>query len=144
MINLDNFSAASNNWMEAEPFPHFVVDNFFANEVAADLEADFPDFDSEIWATYGNAIEIKKLCNKWDAFPPKTYRAFQYLNSPGFVDYLSKTLLDDGQFYADSGLNGGGWHIHSRGKLTRVLTIHFTKLALQRKLNIIVYKQLAT
>ena len=141
MINLESIKKASNNWLELKPFPHFIVDDFFEAEVAKALEAEFPNFDDSVWHEYGNAIEVKKVCNNWNAFPSKTYEAFSYLNSPVFVDFLSECLFGARKLYCDSGLNGGGWHIHSRGgKLNTHLdySLH-PKLGLQRKLNIIVY-----
>jgi Rps23 Pro-64 3,4-dihydroxylase Tpa1-like proline 4-hydroxylase len=65
---------------------------------------------------------------------------FGYLNSPEFCEQLS-THLGIRDLSADSGLNGGGWHVHKQGgKLNTHLdyNIH-PKLLLQRKLNIIVY-----
>jgi hypothetical protein len=100
-----------------------------------------PDFDSDIWHEYGNAIEVKKICNNWNAFPSLTYRAFSYLNSNDFVTFLGKTLFENDILSSDFGLNGGGWHIHSRGgKLNTHLdySLH-PKTRQQRKLNIIVY-----
>ena len=141
MINLESIKRASCNWTEQKPFPHFIVDNFFETDVAKDLEKEFPNFDDSVWHEYGNAIEVKKVCNNWNAFPPKTYEIFSYLNSPAFVDFLSACLFDKLKLYCDSGLNGGGWHIHSRGgKLNTHLdySLH-PKLGLQRKLNIIIY-----
>ena len=94
-----------------------------------------------MWHEYGNAIEVKKVCNNWNEFPKKTYGVFSYLNSIQFVDFLSNNLFEKCKLQSDSGLNGGGWHIHSRGgKLNTHLdySLH-PKLGLQRKLNIIVY-----
>ncbi|MDA9164408.1 2OG-Fe(II) oxygenase [Alphaproteobacteria bacterium] len=141
MINLDSLKKASINWTNQTPFPHFIVDDFFEVDVAKQLEKEFPSFEENIWHEYGNAIEVKKVCNNWNAFPSCTYEAFSYLNSPSFVEFLSKCLFGRSKLYCDSGLNGGGWHIHSRGgKLNthQDYSLH-PKLGLQRKLNIIVY-----
>lgn len=141
MINLESIRKASINWTEKKPFPHFIVDDFFEAGVADDLEDEFPNFDDGVWHRYGNAIEVKKVCNNWNAFPSCTYEAFSFLNSPKFVYFLSTCLFGENKLYSDSGLNGGGWHIHGRGgKLNTHLdySLH-PKLGLQRKLNIIVY-----
>lgn len=141
MINLESIKLASCNWTENKPFPHFIVDDFFDAYVAKDLEKEFPSFDDSLWHEYGNAIEVKKVCNNWNAFPSKTYETFSYLNSPAFVNFLSYCLFGKQKLYCDPGLNGGGWHIHSRGgKLNTHLdySLH-PKLGLQRKLNIIIY-----
>lgn len=141
MINLDALKNAAAKWQEAKPFPHFHVDNFFELNIAKQLEADIPDFDSNVWHEYGNAIEVKKVCNNWNVFPSVTYRVLSYLNSSEFVSLLSRTLFGDNILSSDFGLNGGGWHIHSKGgKLNTHLdySLH-PKTMLQRKLNIIVY-----
>jgi len=141
MINLDSIKKASINWTNQAPFPHFIVDDFFEVDVAKKLEKEFPSFEDNVWHEYDNAIEVKKACNNWNAFPSGTYEAFSYLNSPSFVEFLSKCLFGNSKLYCDSGLNGAGWHIHSRGgKLNTHLdySLH-PKLGLQRKLNIIVY-----
>jgi len=141
MINTDALKDAAAEWREAKPFPHFHVDDFFETNIAKQLEAEMPDFDSEIWHEYGNAIEVKKVCNNWNAFPSMTYRTFSYLNSNDFVSLLGRTLFKDDILSSDFGLNGGGWHIHNRGgKLNTHLdySLH-PKTGQQRKLNIIVY-----
>lgn len=141
MINIDALKNAAVEWRDAKPFPHFHVDDFFETNIAKQLEAEMPDFDSEIWHEYGNAIEIKKVCNNWNAFPSMTYRTFSYLNSNDFVSLLGRTLFKGDILSSDCGLNGGGWHVHSRGgKLNTHLdySLH-PKTRQQRKLNIIVY-----
>ena len=141
MINTDALKNAAEEWLEAAPFPHFHVDNFFESNIAEQLESEMPDFDNNIWHEYGNAIEVKKVCNNCNAFPSVTYRAFSYLNSNDFVTFLGKTLFENDILSSDFGLNGGGWHIHSRGgKLNTHLdySLH-PKTRQQRKLNIIVY-----
>ena len=60
-INLDALKNAAVEWQNAKPFPHFHVDNFFEPDIANQLEAEMPDFDSNIWHEYGNAIEVKSL-----------------------------------------------------------------------------------
>ena len=141
MINSIALKNAAKEWLDATPLPHFYVDNFFELNIAEQLEAEMPDFDSDIWHEYGNAIEVKKVCNNWNAFPSVTYRTFSHLNSNDFVTFLGKTLFENDILSSDFGLNGGGWHIHSRGgKLNTHLdySLH-PKTRQQRKLNIIVY-----
>ena len=64
-----------------EPFPHYLIDDFFKKEVAEKLESEFPDFNSDIWHIYKNPIEVKKTCNNWNQFPNLTYKVFTFLNS---------------------------------------------------------------
>jgi len=109
-----------------------VIDNFFCN--AEEIAAEFPDFNSDVWHEYKNAIEVKKTCNNWNAFGPATYRAISNLLAPEFCAEL-------GGVRADYGLHGGGLHSHARGGKLNVhldYDIH-PKLELQRYLNLIVY-----
>jgi hypothetical protein len=139
MINLTNLTKSFETFKTATPFNHCIVDNFFQPDVAQQLEAEFLDYDSDKWFCYKNALEDKKVLVDWSNFPKTTYSAFQYLNSHPFVELLGQ--LTGNQLYPDSGLHGGGWHIHGTGgNLNPHLdyNIH-PKLGLQRKLNIIVY-----
>ena len=140
-INWDNLNTQLKAYGKNPPFDHAVIDDFFDSGFASNLADDFPGWDSEIWHRYENPLEVKKVCNNWNVFPESTYAAFSFLNSSEFTDYISSRIFPDTTLYADSGLNGGGWHIHTKGgKLNTHLdySIH-PKLGLQRKLNIIVY-----
>ena len=141
MIKINKLAKASLDWRKAKPFPHVIIDNFFDTKIAKQLESEFPDFDNKIWENYNNALEDKKTCNSWKAFPSLTYQTLEYLNSFEFVDMISNVLMGFSALKSDFGLHGGGWHIHKRGgKLNTHLdySIH-PKLKLQRKINIIIY-----
>ena len=140
-INKKNFLKGVAKYSQEGPFDHCVIDNFFNKDIALKLEKEFPSFNSEAWHVYDNAIEVKKTCNNWNAFPPLTYQVFTFLNSQEFTSLLSRSLFDKKELFSDIGLNGGGWHIHKKGgKLNPHLdySLH-PKSGLQRKLNIIIY-----
>jgi hypothetical protein len=140
-VNWDSVDAQISGYGSHPPFDFVVIDDFFRAEYAQALSHEFPSFDSNAWHGYNSPIEIKKACNNWNVFPQQTYSAFSYLNSQEFVEYLSDKLLSGTKIYSDSGLHGGGWHIHKTGgKLNTHLdySLH-PKLGLQRKLNIIIY-----
>ena len=135
-INLENYKK---QWTESKPFNHIIIDNFLNAIISQDVAKEFPNFESDSWKLYNNAIEIKKLLNHWDKFGPQTYKLFNYLNSREFISQLEK--LTDCDLFADFGLNGGGLHTHKRGgKLNTHLdySIH-PKLKLERRLNILIY-----
>ena len=140
-INWNSFDQQIDNYGKSSPFDHVIIDDFFNNDFAYKLADEFPAFESDIWHEYNNQIEVKKMCNNWNVFPKNTYSIFSYFNSQNWVTLLSSKLLNKKKLYSDSGLNGGGWHIHkSGGKLNTHLdySLH-PKLGLQRKLNIIIY-----
>jgi Rps23 Pro-64 3,4-dihydroxylase Tpa1-like proline 4-hydroxylase len=139
VIDFENLRCGLQNFVGSNPFDHCVVDGFFDYEVACALAAEFPDYESEDWYFYNNAIEHKKALNNWEKFPKATYQAFTLLQSPAVTELLEETLGE--KIYVDHGLNGGGWHIHgSGGNLNPHLdySIH-PKMAMERVLNIIVY-----
>ena len=140
IINNINFKNLHQNYLSATPYNHIVIDNFFTNDFALNLEEEFPNFNDEKWYFYNNPIEHKKTMNHWDIFPKNTYQAFCYLNSQNFINKIQQ-LTNIKNLIADIGLHGGGWHIHSnKGKLNVHLdySIH-PKLKLERRLNIIIY-----
>ncbi len=141
MVNKKSLLKALSSYGKSGPFDHCVIDNFFKKKIAIELENEFPNFNSDKWYKYNNAVEIKKVCNNWNAFPPTTYKAFSYLNSDEFLKTLRSVIFQNEKLFTDIGLNGGGWHIHRKGgKLNTHLdySLH-PKLNLQRKLNIIIY-----
>lgn len=123
-----------------EPYTHHIIDNFLDENHAIELSNEFMDYNSPNWFVYDNPLEIKKACNNFYFFPPKTYQFFQFLNSPQFLNKLIEiTGIKDLQ--PDVGLHGAGWHIQGQGSKLNVhldYSIH-PKLKLQRKLNLIYY-----
>ena len=136
-----NWRALRESFLSAEPFNHVVIDNFFLPEVAEQLVAEFPNYDSPVWnAHYNNPIENKKACNHWDKFPKTTYQVLHYLCGIDF-EYIVGSITGNMGAQADIGLHGGGWHAHTKaGKLNIHLdySIH-PKLQLERHYNLIVY-----
>lgn len=141
IINKNEIISAFNNWPDAEPYDHVVIDNFFRPEIAQGLAEEFPNSDSDTFnGNYNNALEIKRTCNTWDRFGPLTYQVIHFLNSPAWVDFLS-FQTNCSVLYADPGLHGGGLHIHPPGGKLNVhkdYSLH-PKLGLQRKYNLLVY-----
>lgn len=139
MIDIEAVRTSLGGYLGNNPFDHCIVDGFFEDDVAHILSSEFPDYDSDDWFSYNNAIEHKKALNNWEKFPKATYRVFSLLQSPVITDMLEAALGE--RIYVDHGLNGGGWHIHgSGGNLNPHLdySIH-PKLGLERVLNIIIY-----
>lgn len=126
---------------ESYPFDHWIVDDFLEYDIAKKLADSFPQYDDSCWHHYSNSIEEKKTLNNWNLFDELQYKIFSELNSNSFTKKLSD--LVGVELYADSGLHGGGLHIHGEsGNLNPHLdySIH-PKLKLQRKINIIIYME---
>ena len=124
-----------------QPFDHWVLDNFLDINDAKKLSKQFIDYDSpEDIVYYHDWIAEKKACNRWDRFPPLTYKTFSNLLSLDFVTHLS-AITGITPLYPDIGLHGGGWHMHKAGGNLAIhldYSIH-PKINLQRKLNLILY-----
>ena len=141
IINLEAVDKVGSSFLNAKPFPFAVIDNFFKDNIALELEKEFPGFDESVWHEYNNPLEIKKTCNDWNKFKSTTYNLFRFLNNQNFIELLQSKLMLDYKLLPDPGLNGGGWHIHkSGGKLNTHLdySLH-PKMNLQRRINLIIY-----
>jgi len=139
MIRDINWETVKSDFYDGYPFRHAVIDNFFIPEVAEKLSAEFPDFNSADVIKYKNPLEHKHTLNKWDMFPPTTYRTFHWLGDE-LTSYMAD-IIDNWNLKFDYGLNGGGWHMHGRGGNNNIhldYNLH-PKSGRQRKLNIIVY-----
>ena len=122
------------------PFDYFVIDGFLTKDKIDKISREFPDYNSDVWYCYNNALENKKTCNSWYYFGPETYQLLHCLNSDSFISRL-KEITGIQNLYPDIGLHGGGLHIHGRGGKLNVhldYSIH-PKLKLQRKINLILY-----
>lgn len=136
LVNIDQLNAGLLTYKNS-PFDHCIIDNFLVDPET--IESEFLSYDSPEWVEYNNIVQHKKVNCDWFLFPKYTYQLISYLNSPEFVDILSK--YTGCKLYSDPGLHAGGWHIHSKGgSLNPHLdySMH-PKLPLQRKLNLIIY-----
>ena len=134
-FNLDNIK------YDNHPFDHWVMDDFLNIGDAKDVSNEFVSYnDPNDIVHYKGWVGDKKLCNRWDRFPPLTYKIFTNLLSADFTSKLSK-ITGVKSLYPDIGLHGGGWHMSGNGGSLAVhldYSIH-PKLSLQRKLNLILY-----
>lgn len=139
--SFQDLTAMTAKFKASKPFNHIVIDNFWRPDIAQELVAEFPDYNSDVWTThYQNPLEDKKACNHWDRFPKTTYQAFNYLNSDGFINIVEH-ITDTWGIKNDIGLHGGGWHSHHKGGKLNIhldYSIH-PKLKLERHFNLIIY-----
>ena len=136
MFNIDNPK------FDNYPFDHWTLNNFLDINDAKKLSTQFIEYDNptEEIIHYKGWIGEKRTCNRWDRFPPLTYKIFTNLLSASFISKLSE-LTGIKPLYPDIGLHGGGWHMSGKGGSLAVhldYSIH-PKLNLQRKLNLIIY-----
>jgi len=127
-------------YKQAAPFPHVVIDDFLPEGALRAVLSEFPEPERADWIAFDNAAE-KKLATKSETQMGDWTRFLLYqFNSSVFIDFLERLtgiqgLLPDPHFW------GGGLHQIERGGF---LKIHadFTRhpvLPLDRRLNVLLY-----
>jgi hypothetical protein len=127
-------------YASAEPFPHIVIDDFFAPAVLDMCLEEFPSAPDPDSQTFDRAQERYKTSYNPDYLPPRPRSFFYSLNSRPFVEFLQnltgiKGLVPDPYFL------GGGFHETRQGGHLSVhadFNIH-KPLHLERRLNLLVY-----
>jgi Rps23 Pro-64 3,4-dihydroxylase Tpa1-like proline 4-hydroxylase len=133
-------ATANATYLNAKPFPHIVVDDFFDPTIVDGILQEFPDPNAIRWQRFDNSEEIKLASAAEASFGPLTRLFLYHLNSITFLEFLTQVtgienLIPDPRF------DGGGLHQIVRGGK---LGIHadFNKHAafgLDRRLNLLLY-----
>jgi Rps23 Pro-64 3,4-dihydroxylase Tpa1-like proline 4-hydroxylase len=140
IVNDQNWFGLSESFLQAKPFNHVVIDNFFLDSFARTIFNDMPGYEENNDAKYDNPIEKKRTIQNWTKFPKNIYKAATFLVNQEFTGYL-RQLTWQNELMADFGLHGGGIHMHQAGDYLNAhldYDIH-PKLDMKRKLNLIVY-----
>jgi Rps23 Pro-64 3,4-dihydroxylase Tpa1-like proline 4-hydroxylase len=131
---------ARTSYLDAQPFPHVVFDNFFNPELLDAILEEFPRPGEIRWQKFDNAQEIKLASATEGSFGPATRLLLYHLNSVTFLQFLSSVTGID-NLISDPSFQGGGLHQIVRGGK---LGIHadFNKhpdYNLDRRLNLLLY-----
>lgn len=127
-------------YANAQPFPHIVIDNFFPEEVLKDILNEYPKSGDIDWQKFENKAE-KKLANKHERYMGNYTRSLLYqLNSSTFISFLETLTGIDG-IIPDPHFEGGGLHQIERGGYLKVHADfnRHTKMRLDRRLNLLLY-----
>ena len=128
-------------YQKAEPFPHIVINQFLQPKAIEAAYSEFPALDSEDWIHYLHANERKFGKTNLSTFPPHLKVVIQELNSPKFIQFLSKLTGTQGLF-ADESLEGGGLHQSGPGGFLNIhadFMVHPHHRNWQRRINILIY-----
>jgi Rps23 Pro-64 3,4-dihydroxylase Tpa1-like proline 4-hydroxylase len=130
------------NYINANPFPNIVLENFFNESFLNKVLNDFPDL-SIINSSqkYNNKDEVKFANNDYKNFSSTIKLLFDFMNSNIFLEFLQKITSIKEKLLIDSELNGGGLHEIKSGGLLKIHT-DFNKhptLDLDRRVNILIY-----
>ncbi|MCH7935535.1 MAG: 2OG-Fe(II) oxygenase [Proteobacteria bacterium] len=125
----------------ADPFPHIVLDDFLPDAMARALAADFPEPDSKkTWVECKHENATKHYQHDETKLPPLIRKMLREFNSRNFVLFI-ETLTGIPNLIPDPYFTGGGAHSSSGGDF---LKIHadfnwHDKLLLHRRVNALFY-----
>ena len=77
-------------YRENAPFPHICLADFLNPQTAQAIATEFPAPDTVAWTQYKHHNENKLGMAKRELFPPRLRSVADELNSPEFVDWLSR------------------------------------------------------
>jgi hypothetical protein len=129
-----------NEFLNAQPFQHVVIDNFFEAAFAELLLAEFPRFDPKLARNETGRTERKAVRTDIGNISPAYQRLYAMISGPEFLELISgisgipDLLLDPKMF-------GGGTHenLHGQELDPHVDFNYDESRQLHRRLNLIVY-----
>jgi hypothetical protein len=138
----DQLPELSQQYQGAHPYPHIVLQNFLDPEVLHECVTEFNTLNAtDGWINYKHFNEDKRGLNKFDLLPDTIKATITELNSPQFLEFLSK-LTGIRNLQKDDGLEGGGIHQSTRGGYLNIhadFTVHPHHRNWQRRVNVLVY-----
>lgn len=146
MFRLDYFELQKladqykDDYANAEPFQHVVIDNFFPEEVLDSVLDEFPEADHPYWGRFESNVQTKLASKEAWKVPNKPGELLAELNSSAFMHFLNKLTGIDG-LIPDPHLSGGGLHQIESGGFLKVHAdfCWHPVLKLDRRINVLVY-----
>ncbi|GBF81427.1 2OG-Fe(II) oxygenase [Aphanothece sacrum] len=138
---LDNLAVQCHEqYVEANPFPHIVIDNFLPEYVLEQILDEFPQPRSIDWQRF-DGTGSKKLASTSELQMGEFTRFFLYqLNSSIFINFLEKLTGIEG-IIPDPHFQGGGLHQIERGGFLK-MHVDFNRdriMKVDRRLNLLIY-----
>ena len=133
-------NALQASFSKATPYPHVVIEDFFAYDIAHEIESTFPT-DSLEWHVYDNPIEGKLAYDRVDTLDqPVIAMAWKALQSSENVE-LIRRITSIPELENDPHLHGAGLHYHPRGgRLEMHLDYSIHPITgMERRVNLIIY-----
>lgn len=128
-----------------QPFPHVVIDDFFASDLAEAIESEFPSQDDPVWLNHGQIFALegkgeKREHRQLSAMGPALQRSFEAVQSPEFIDYVSR-ITNVPDLRPDPQLYGGGLNLVGNGGFLEIhADFNFNSdLGAYRAVNLLVY-----
>ena len=127
-------------YREADPFPHVVIDNFLDEDVVEGVRAEFSCVE-EHWKDYRHYNEAKLAITDVADMPTNTSALIEELNSPRFIEFI-ETLASSKELIPDPALEGGGMHMIRRDGFVNVhadFQTHTKNRTWSRQINLLLY-----
>ena len=127
-FDINSFSEKNkHNYLENDPFPHIVIDNFFNEEILSSILKDFPDLSkSDKTIKNYHPAEVKLSSSRGDSIQSKECKdLLRYLNSSVFLDFLQELTSIKEKLIPDPHFIGGGLHELKKGGFLKVHADHF-------------------
>ena len=132
----------SNQYKQADPYPHIVLDNFLNPEILENCIQEFDTLnETDGWINYVHFNEKKRGLNKLELLPATIQKTIHELSTPEFLQFLSN-LTGIKNLQKDEHLEGGGIHQSTRGGYLNIhadFTVHPHHRHWQRRINLLVY-----
>lgn len=125
-------------FVNAKPFPHIVIDDLWENENLERVVAEFPPGDDPRWITYPAPEEVGKRAGDARMWGHNVHEQFHRMRSEGFVRWL-ETITEIGPLTPDD--IGGGMHMTGEGGRLE-MHVDFNQhptLPLERRLNVLIF-----
>ena len=147
MINFTVTEKEINEYRQAQPFPHIVIDDFLPPSLLNGVIDDFRNYNNWGWdnSNYSKDHQVKKFFSPWNndgdtTLPINTKLILNYFNSPDVINMLEELTGIKGLIADPTLLNGGMHKIDSGGKLS----IHtdsrkHTITGNYRRINLLIY-----
>ena len=143
MINpaiVKHSAAYRHDFVNARPFPHVVIDDFFESDKAEQLLADFPPFSADNAKNEFGEIGRKAVVANISQISPFYAEVYRHIGSKGFLNLVSEItgipdLVHDDQMF------GGGTHENLEGQeLDPHVDFNYIEdRKLHRRLNVLLY-----
>jgi len=127
-------------FQQARPFRHVVIDNFFTSELCARLAGSFPAFDERLAVNEDGVVGNKAVFEKITSLGPAWRELDELVQDAAFRELVSNiTGIPELQY--DPNYFGGGTHENRHGQgLDAHVDFNFHPITRQhRRLNLIVY-----
>ena len=129
-------------YVNAQPFPSIVLDDFFNESFLSQIADEFPDLSKQQdIITYNNQNEKKLEAKGEKYFSEKTRALAHFLNSQPILEFLQELTGIKEKLLPDPYFVGGGYHEIKPGGLLKVHA-DFNKhedFKLDRRINLLVY-----